>query len=419
MKTSTWLAAGVALFAAAGTTVLGQQVLAPPPLDFSGISPNLRTTGTNQPGALPLPPETPQQEAPLLQLGPARFLPHPMYRFLYGDGIPAAPGQNFTTAINELYPGILVQLGQHWYLDWTPILRFYSSRQFKNSFDNAVSLVGGTIYGDWTLGFSQGYSSSSQPLIQTGAQTDTESYNTALNATYQMSSVLSLELGANQAFLFMGGNTAGEQLTDSITWSTLDWLNYQVSQQFGAAVGVRFAYDSMSLGSDMTSEQLQGRLTWRPGQKLFLSLSGGLEDRQFVNSGAADVITPIFGVSASYQIFEPTTLSIGATRAVAPAYFADQITETTSVIAALRQRFFNRLFLDLSGGYTKTSYQGSTTALAVNRDDNSTFFNARLSMPVLRRGTIAVVYQRTDNTSNEAGFNLSSSQLGVELGYRF
>jgi hypothetical protein len=399
--------------------VIAQEVLAPPPLDFYGISPFLRTTGTNQPGALPPLVAPSSANEPPVQFGPVQLRPHFLYRFLYGDGIPARPGEQLKTAINEIYPGIFMGLGTHWNLDYTPTLRFYSNSQFRDTTDHAVILNGGSTFKDWTLGFSQAYISSSEPLIQTGTQTDQETYSTAINAIYRMNSAMSLELGANQIFLFFGESLASEQLTDSRTWSTMDWFNYQFGPEFGAAIGPGFGYDDPRMGSDMTFEQLQGRLAWRPGEKLSCTVSGGVENRQFLNSDVPDSLHPLFGVSAQYHLFEPTSFSLGASRTVSASYFQDQLTENLTVSAGLRQRLLKKLYLDLNGGYRKTSYSATAAGINVNRDDAGTFFNVRLSLQLLKRGTVALFYQESDNSSNEPGFAYSSTQGGFELGYRF
>jgi len=398
---------------------VAQDVLAPPPPNYSGISPALRVTGTNQPGEVPpLAPTTP--EAPPFELGPVQFRPHFLYRFLYGDGIPAQPGQNLKTVIHELYPGIFLQLGNHWNLDYTPVLRFYINKQFRDTWDNNVALNGATRFDDWSLGFSQSYVSSSQPLVETGTQTDTETYLTALNAVYLMSSAASLELGANQTFQFVGESLPGQQLTDTLTWSTTDWLNYQFSPKFAAAVGAGFGYTEVGTGLNMTFEQIQGRITWRPGVKLFVSVSGGGNFTQVLDSTGADLVTPIYGVSAQYQLFEATTLGLGANRVTSPSLYANQVNDTISVTANLHQRLLKNFFLDLNGGYSKISYLETTAGFSLNREDNYTFFGARLSTAFLRqRGTAAVFFQNSDNTSTGSGFTLSSTQVGFELGYRF
>ena len=122
---------------------MGQGVLAPPPIEFSGAEAGSQFAGTNAPNTLlpAAPPVTPTAEKPLLQWGPVDLHLHLFYQFLYGDGVPAAPGQGYTTAINALYPGVLFQLGEHWTLDYTPSLRFYSNSHYRDTIDNAVTLT--------------------------------------------------------------------------------------------------------------------------------------------------------------------------------------------------------------------------------------------------------------------------------------
>jgi hypothetical protein len=256
-------------------------------------------------------------------------------------------------------------------------------------------------------------------LIQTGTQTDQENYNTALNATYHIGQALSLELAANQDLRYVSQPSVNEGLTDSQRWSTLNWLNYQLSPQFGAAVGVGFGYESQTGGSEMLFEQIQGRLTWHPGEKLSVSISGGGEIRQVLNADVSDLVSPLFGVSAQYALFEPTTLSLGASHQISASYFQNQVEESTTVNAALLQLLLKKLYLDLAGGYVRTSYLETISGFGLNRRDDGTYFNARLSMQFLRRATAAVFYQRTDNTSTDTIFTLSSEQYGFELGYRF
>lgn len=410
--------AGVFCCSVLGWSGSAQDILTPPPPEYFGISSALRTTGTNQPGEVP-PLAPPAPEEPPFELGPARFRPHLLYRFLYGDGIAAQPGQQHKTVIHELYPGMFLQLGNHWNLDYTPVLRFYLNKQFRDTTDHNVSLNGASVVEDWAFGFSQNYVSSSQPLVATGSQTDTETFSTGLNAVYRMSSAASLELGASQNFLFVGQSAPGESLTDTRSWSTMDWLNYQFSPKIAAALGAGFGYDSFRGGSDMTSEQVQGRIVWNPGAKLNVALSGGAEVRQVVDSDAPDLVTPIFGASLRYQIFEATTFGLGASRVVSPSLFLDQVTETTSVSATLHQRLLKKLFLDLSGGYTQSTYRFTVFGFNLTREDKGNFFNARLSATLLKRGTGAIFYQIGENSSTATVFAFSTSQVGFEMGYRF
>lgn len=370
-----------------------------------------KTETTTLPSAPPAP----------LQWGQVQFLPHLLYRFSYGDGIPASPGRQYTTAINELSPGLRLRLGSRWTVDYTPTLRYYSNNHFQDGVDHYVMFGGGTAYGDWTFGLSQGYSISTQPLIETGSQTETETFTTTLDATRQLNSKLSLELGANQSLRFLGGDDPARRLSDSISWSTLDWLNYQYSQAFGVALGAGFGYDMIETGSDMTSEQVQGRIQWRPGEKLNLVVHGGAEVRQFLDSNSPDAVSPVYGATIRYQLFESTALSANLNRSVSPSYYLAQITDVTALSGSLRQRFFGKLYLDVTGGYSRSSYQYTFLlgALLPSREDDQTYINIRLSLPFLKRGSLAAFFQASDNASNANLYTTTSRQGGFELGYRF
>src|ERR1700722_6917764 len=118
------------------------------------------------------------------QWGPITARPHLLYSLIYATGIQSSTNNPQDTFIHEISPGILFDIGQHWSLDYTPTLRYYSNSQFKNELDQAVTFAGGTSYDDWNLGLSQSYTDTSSPLSETGTQTDEQTYLTALSASY-------------------------------------------------------------------------------------------------------------------------------------------------------------------------------------------------------------------------------------------
>jgi hypothetical protein len=66
-----------------------------------------------------------------LQLGPITLHPHLDYQLSYGNGLQSSPGQPHNTIANQVSPGILFDLGEHWTLDYTPTLIYYSSSSFQ------------------------------------------------------------------------------------------------------------------------------------------------------------------------------------------------------------------------------------------------------------------------------------------------
>jgi hypothetical protein len=358
------------------------------------------------------------REAPL-QWGMLNLRPHILYQFLYGDGIQTKPGEQTTTAINAISPGLLLGLGRHVTLDYTPTWRFYSSREFQDSLDHNVVLTYGAAYEDWVLGLSQGYISSSAPRVETGTQTTEESYLTALTASYRFNSKMSMDLTINQSFTSSEGSATNAVLTGNREWSTLDWLNYQFWSRLDVGIGAGVGYSDVDIGPDATYERLEGRISWRATDKLSLLMHGGVEDRQFLSGAAGNLINPIVGASVAYQPFETTILTLNVNRTVNTSVLANQSTEITSFGGSLSQRLLKRLHLNLGGGYNRTQYVSSEMGASVIRKDDYYFFNTRLSWTILKRGTISLTYQFSDNSSSDKDLTFSSNQIGVELGFRY
>lgn len=363
------------------------------------------------------------------QWGPVTARPHLLYRFLYGSGLQSSPSNHQDTVIHEISPGIVFDIGKHWALDYTPTLRYYSNNHFKDEFDNSVSLTGGTAYADWLFGFSQSYVASSSPQAETGTQTEEETYSTALTASYAFNSKLSLDMSINQNLDFVDipliSTNFASNSQDTYTWSTMEWLNYEFWPRLNAGIGAGFGYVNVNIGPNQVFEQLQGRVNWRATDKISFSINAGFEDRQFLTSGAGNLLNPLFGASIQYQPFEQTQISLSASRVVSTSslFVLASVTETTGINLNLNQRLFGKYYLDLGAGYSTIKYTESisigSSTFSGNRVDDNYSFSARLSRAFLKRGTAAVTYQYSDNSSTLPGFSYSSSQIGFEIGYSY
>src|SRR5665213_3893846 len=104
--------------------------------------------------------------------GPFSIYPQLGYLFTYGNGLQAQPGVNSTTVVNTVTPDVMIKIGSHWSLDYTPSETFYSNPLFQNTINQHVTFMGAEAYGDWTLSLSQSYVDTSQPLVETGTQVD-------------------------------------------------------------------------------------------------------------------------------------------------------------------------------------------------------------------------------------------------------
>jgi hypothetical protein len=128
-------------------------------------------------------------------------------------------------------------------------------------------------------------------------------------------------------------------------------------------------------------------------------------------------------------------ITVTAGRTVNPSYFQDLVTVNTSFGVGLSQRLLQKLTLTANAYYTTTPYIGFaavndsnafnlngapiTTFSSVTRQDDSTSLIVRLSCQVLKRGSLSVFYSVSDTTSSIQDFSLSTTQIGIELGYHY
>jgi hypothetical protein len=75
--------------------------------------------------------------------------------------------------------------------------------------------------------------------------------------------------------------------------------------------------------------------------------------------------------------------------------------------------------LSVSLGHETTSYLSTAGNVTAGRGDDSNSFNARLSTTILGKVSIAALYQNSRNSSNLAGYGFTSSQVGLEVGWRY
>lgn len=330
---------------------------------------------------------------------------------VYGTGILSGPGREEDTLLQTVSPGITLQLGPQWTLDYTPSLQFYSNEAYQDNLDHAVTLNGTALWREWGFTFGYGYRSTRPPLLETATQTSLETHSLQLGANRALNQKTSLELGLAQALEFT------EAFTDSLSWSTTGWLDHQLNPKLAVAAGISVGYDIVDPGTDMTSQRLLGRIRGQLGHKLTYSINGGAEWRQFLETDAPSKLSPVVDGSVSHQLFETTSLSAFASHQLAASFFTDQFTETTRLGGALRQRFLGELWIDVSGGYSIVKYASAFGPSTAQRRDDTVFFQSGLSVQMLERLNVSVFYRYADNLSDQAGFSFNSNQMGFELSY--
>ena len=115
---------------------------------------------------------------------------------------------------------------------------------------------------------------------------------------------------------------------------------------------------------------------------------------------------------------------MGASESVSPAYFQGNVTDATTISASLHQRLLGKLYLDVSGAYSTTSYHTTTAGAANASNFDVTSLNINLNSILLRRINAALFFQEnflssSSRAATAALYNYSTTQVGLSLGYRF
>jgi len=408
---------------------LAQGVLTPPSQIYERPASSY-SLNTNVSGGIPPLAGAVVQAPGLFQWGPLDFHPHLLYRFIYGDGIPSGPTNHYKTVIQEISPGLMVNMGDHWSLNYTPTVRLYSNNHFPDFTDELVALSGKTTYQDWGFGLSQTYASSFGPIVETESLTAQQNYMTMLQVSRQLGSQLSAEVGVNQNFRFASIGSGSEDIRE---WSVNPGLNYQFRPRFGVGLDGALGYDAITPGSDMSFEQAQGTMNWQAGDKVILTAGGGLEVRQLLG---AELINPIYNGTITYRPWDDTAASLSARRTVTPSFYGDEVLVSTTVSATLRQEFLRHFNLQVTGGYGTTPFVGFATTTELlfpnqigspavqahvqqNRTDNTRYARVSLGSTFRQRGTVSIFYYYSETTSGLAAFALTSTQVGIEIGWRY
>ena len=389
-----------------------QSVIAPPPPMVSFTPPAAADMGSGDMQVFPAKLANYLEEVNPLQWGPVTLRPHVSYSFTDSLGVRSStnsPPED--TIVQSLSPGVLFVLTRHWTLDYTPTFTYYSNNHFEDNVSHAVNLAGATLYDDWALAFSQSFTYSISPQVETGAQTENTSASTSISAGRQLSSKLTLSLGLSQSLNFPSGYQTSK------TWSTTDSLNYQFWPRFSAGPYVGFSYTVATPNS--RSGQIGGQASWRATDKLSIAASAGAQVTRFASGNADPLGNPVFSLSIQDQIFEHTQVSLNANEGMTTSYYDNQVTETTSVGANISQGLFKHYTLGVSGSYNWTTYHAATTHTDANSPGEYYSINVNLGTTIFKRVSVSTFYSYSANVTSEHGQDFASNQVGFSLGCAF
>jgi hypothetical protein len=191
------------------------------------------------------------------------------------------------------------------------------------------------------------------------------------------------------------------------------YINYVYSPKLVIGLGATGGVNSTDGSTaDETFEQMNVRANYIVSGKISLSLSGGLEFRQF--GGGGDSVSPVFEIAGSYRPFENMIITIaGSRRTNSSAALAGQDYSETTISLTFSQRLFSRVNFSLGVGYTNSEYLSATTGTSTARSDDYFYIEPSVDLNITRYCSIGFYYLYRRDSSTLDLFSFYDNQFGV------
>ena len=352
-------------------------------------------------------------------------------REVYDDNINISSFQRISDTYTVIEPGIHLGFGDsaggfnYLTFDYIASVYFFAEQTERDTVEHLIHLAAQHDFGHLVLGISQDVrildgTNLNNLSNTTGVQANTDvggpsrenTYTTTVNATYDLTGKLFLSGQISYAMYDY------ETLISSRQASANLFINYVYSPKLVIGLGATGGVNSSDgPASDETFEQMNVRANYIVSGKISLSLSTGLEFRQF---GGGNSISPVYEIAGTYRPFENTIITIaGSRRTVSSASLAGQDYSQTSISLTFSQRLFSRATFSLGVGYTNSDYLSATNGASTARSDNYFYIEPSIDLDITRYWSIGFYYLHREDSSTLDLFSFYDNQFGVRSSLTF
>lgn len=333
----------------------------------------------------------------------------------FGLGEVVAPLYNLREKrhVPVLYDAPLSSSGNFIWADYSGIYRLFTDHPELSSYDqDAMSRLAWSD-GKLTLGFEGRFQSLSTPDIDAGGRVRRYIFHAGVDGYYQWSDLTSFE--ANFSYT----NTQYTGLIDSSEFINENWLNYQITPKLKIGPGIGVGVLMMQGGPNQPYGRVLMRAVYEYSAKLSFSGRLGLEYRD-VQEGSAFRNNPVFGVGVTYAPRDGTSISLQGYRfAEASALLAGADYTITGVEMEILQRFLQRFFITLTGGYQNLNYHLVSGDSSPRRNDNYFFGRAAIAFDITKWCNAEIFYSYQRDSSTRPGNSFRDNQVGIGFDFAF
>jgi hypothetical protein len=329
---------------------------------------------------------------------------------------------NFRDALASFagIPHFLVRTGEEdlpWknfaYASYSPDVIIFSKNHKEDDLNHDARLVAEEERDLWMVKGDLHFQTESQPNIDVGHRIYEADYTGDLNAAYALTgkTTVGSELQAERSDYSGGFSSTDGQVGG--------YLDYQIAPKTTVGVAADGGYLDVAQGANQPYEQALLKTVYLPTGKLSFRGQAGYEYRQF-QSRIPNRSQLVFKASGSYDPTDSSELTLGANRdTLASAEYADEDIVETVYQAGIRQRFLQRLYLSVAGGYAHDNYETNEPNVSIARHDDYYYYQPSLSSDVTKYGTIQLSYEHRENTSSLNAFRFTENLYSVAASFLF
>jgi hypothetical protein len=315
------------------------------------------------------------------------------------------------------------------HLAYAPDFVFFLDHSEFNAYQHSISLGAQSVLSRLTLGLSgnvqflKGFDSSrdlstgafvNQVNLDVRGRPQTTNLSAQATASYDLGGKTSLSAGVQTNV------TDYSQFISSQTLSGNLFVNYaygpKLTLGIGGTGGRQFVDAS---NADETFEQANFRASYLLTDKLSASGSVGIEFREY-DSGKGTYISPVFDLGLTYTPFDGSAFSLsGSRRTTNSASLAGQDYTDTQFTVSGSQRFLQRFFLRLTGGYENVTYLAAIPGISSPRQDNYYFIEPEIDVKITRFWYAGGFYLHRRDDSSLSIFGFDENQAGIRFTFTF
>lgn len=299
------------------------------------------------------------------------------------------------------------------FIGYTPEAVFFSRHPGENDINHDARLAARREEELWNAQGEFHFQSIADTDIDLGRRLRQTYYTAALGGEYALTGKLT---GGAKLYGYRSEYDAGFSSTDE---RATVYVDYRIAPKTTLGLGAAAGYLDVASGANQTYQQPLLQIKYQPTAKISFSGQAGEEFRQF-DSDIDDRSQFVFALNGGYEATDSTSFTLtGRRETQSSAQYAGENIVQTLYQGGVRQRFWQRVYLSLHGGFARDDYESNRSVASVVRRDDYHFYKVSATGDLTPRGSLELSYEYRKNDSSLSGFGFAENLVSLGASFLF